>query len=244
MRCSACRRAWPTLVALVAVITGGVPLSAQDSPISPAPEAGGTTLAEREASLANRYRNLERSLLRLADLMAASDPQRAALLRSAFEKSSTLGVGERLEVIASLLEEGQFIEARSEQTDTLSRMRQILELLESGDSDRRRTSAKEEIKAYLLELDKLISRQREIGGSTEAGGDTGDLAKRQDDLGTKAEDLAAELGGFADRMDPQDAEPGGQGEGEQDGEGSEGTQPGEQNNADTEAGEGDQQPGS
>ena len=89
-------------------------------------------------------------------------------------------MGERLEVIASLLEEGQFLEARSEQTDTLSRMRQILELLESGDADRRRTSAKEEIKAYLQELDKLISRQREIGGSTEAGGDTNDLSQRQD----------------------------------------------------------------
>ena len=210
MRAPARIHAWPQvrcrrqgfLYAVIALCVGCLPLFAQDagSATDTGDEAAaGPTLAEREASLASRYRNLERSLLRLADLMAASDPQRAALLRSAFERSSTLAVGERLEVIASLLEEGQFLEARSEQTDTLSRMRQILELLESGDADRRRTSAKEEIKAYLQELDKLISRQREIGGSTEAGGDTNDLSQRQDSLGTRAEDLAAELGGFAVR---------------------------------------------
>ena len=95
------------------VVLGGLPVCAQDrvgdtarANAASGEQAGGSTLAEREASLALRYQNLERSLLRLADLMAASDPQRAALLRSAFERSSTLGVGERLEVIAALLEEG------------------------------------------------------------------------------------------------------------------------------------------
>ena len=218
---------------LACLAVAALPGAAQE----PQPGPGGAgdlpSLAEREASLAERYRNLERSLLRLADLMAASDPQRAALLRSAFERSSSLGVGERLEVIASLLEEGQFIAARSEQTDTLSRMKQILDLLESGDSDRRRTSAKEEIKAYLQQLDTLISRQREIGGSTESGGDAEDLAERQESLGTNAEDLAAELGGFADRMDPQsEAEgsgstPAGEGQPQQ-GESPAGEQEGEQ----------------
>lgn len=218
---------------LACLAVAALPGAAQEP--QPGPGAAGDlpSLAEREASLAERYRNLERSLLRLADLMAASDPQRAALLRSAFERSSSLGVGERLEVIASLLEEGQFIAARSEQTDTLSRMKQILDLLESGDSDRRRTSAKEEIKAYLQQLDTLISRQREIGGSTESGGDAEDLAERQESLGTNAEDLAAELGGFADRMDPQsEAEgsgstPAGEGQPQQ-GESPAGEQEGEQ----------------
>jgi len=169
-------------------------------------------LEERQEELAEQFRDLERSLLRLADLLSASDPRRAAVLRRAFEQADELDIDARLANIVGFLRDGQLIKAGSAQGGAIENMRLLLDLLESGDSDRRLTNTKEEVKRYLSKLSKLIAKQRDIEGSTESGGAAEPLAERQESVADETRALAEELGGFAKRLD----ERGGQNEKKED----------------------------
>jgi len=167
---------------------------------APAPAAA-PPLASREQDVARQFRDLERTFLRLADLMAATDPRRAALLRDVFARAREEEVGDRLDVIVSLLEQGQLLKAGSSQATAIEKLQELLGLLEAGDTERQRASAKEEVKKFLSRVAKAIAKQRDIEGSTEAGGDAEKLAGRQEKLAEETEELARDIEGFAKRMD-------------------------------------------
>jgi hypothetical protein len=163
--------------------------------------AAAPPLASREQDLARQFRELERTFLRLADLMAATDPRRAALLRDVFARARAEEVGDRLDLIVSLLEQGQLLKAGSSQATAIEKLQELLGLLEAGDTDRQRATAKEEVKKFLSRVAKAIAKQRDIEGSTEAGGDAEKLAARQEKLAAETEELARDIQGFAKRMD-------------------------------------------
>jgi hypothetical protein len=182
-----------------------------------APGADGQrTLVDREQELARQFRDLEKTFLRLADLLAGSDPRRSALLRSVFAQAREEEVGNRLDTIVQLLEKGQLLKAGTSQAGAIEKLRQLLDLLESGDTDRRLANTKEEVKQFLSRLSKLISRQRDIEGSTEAGGKEARLSERQDALADETRGLSADIDGFARRMDAREPS-GGDPEGTKDG---------------------------
>jgi hypothetical protein len=179
-------------------------LAAGARPAAAAPADAAAALVDRESDLLRQYRELERSFLRLADLLAASDPRRAALLRSVFEKAREEQVGDRLGTIVTLLEQGQLLKAGTTQAGTIEQFRALLDLLESGDGERRLVNTKKEVREYLARLAKAIARQRDIEGSTEAGGREADLSERQRALAEETRALADEIGGFAGRLDARD----------------------------------------
>ncbi|MFN5755519.1 MAG: hypothetical protein ACK48M_01830, partial [Planctomycetia bacterium] len=180
--------------------------------------ADAAALAAREQTLVEQFNELEKTFLRLADLLSASDPRRSALLRSVFEQAREQEVGDRLDLIVQLLEKGQLLKAGAGQATALEKLRELLDLLESGDSDRQLANTKQEVKQFLARLAKAIAKQRDIEGSTEAGADADKLAERQEALAEETEALAREIGGFAKRMDARD--PGGKPAGaRQEGEG-------------------------
>ena len=204
------------LVCVVAVLPGRC--RAEQSPADATPAEGAPTvtaaaeekeaLAEREQRLLSQYRDLEKTFLRLADLLAPSDPRRAAVLRGVFEQARDQEVGTRLDTIVELLGKGQLLKAGSSQASAIEQLRELLTLLEAGDSDRHRSSAKEEVKQFLARVSKLIAKQRDIEGATEGAAAGEALAQRQDALATETADLSRDLGGFAKRMEVRD--PGGE----------------------------------
>ncbi|NBW97663.1 MAG: hypothetical protein EBR28_13295 [Planctomycetia bacterium] len=190
----------PILAGIRGLIVAGcwmVAAAAADTP----PATASPPLASREQELAAQFRELERTFLRLADLLATSDPRRAALLRSVFEQARDQEVGERLDVIVKLLEQGQLLKAGTSQATAIEKLQVLLGLLEAGDTDRLRATAKEEVKKFLSRVAKAIAKQRDIEGSTEAGSDTAKVAARQEKLAEETEALARDIGGFARRMD-------------------------------------------
>ena len=196
--------AFLTTVCLLAMVSG--PVHAADDPAAPsvtngAPEGG--SLATREQEVAQQFRDLEKTFLRLADQLAPSDPRRAALLRSVFEQARDAEMGDRLDMIVQLLEKGQLLKAGTSQTGALDTLRELLTLLESGDSDKRLASEKEEVRQFLGRLSKLIARQRDVEGSTEAGTREAQLAERQAALAEETRGLAGDIGNFAKRMEPK-----------------------------------------
>lgn len=196
--------AFLTAVCLLSLVSG--PVQAADEPVASsvtkgAPEGG--SLATREQEVAEQFRDLEKTFLRLADLLAPSDPRRAALLRSVFEQARDAEMGDRLDTIVQLLEKGQLLKAGTSQTGALDTLRELLTLLESGDSDKRLASEKEEVRQFLGRLSKLIARQRDVEGSTEAGTREAQLAERQAALAEETRALAGDIGNFAKRMEPK-----------------------------------------
>ncbi len=181
------------------------------------------SLAVREQQLLQQFRDLERSFLRLADLLAGSDPRRATLLRSVFAQAREAEVGDRLDTIVALLEKNQLLKAGSGQSDAIDRMKELLALLEAGDAEKSLASTKEEVRQFIARVSKLIAKQRGLEGATEFGSDGEErLAARQEMLAEETRDLAGDIGGFAKRLEPP--EPGGkeQGDSGQEGQGQEG----------------------
>ena len=175
-------------------------------PISVGAEpAGSEPLVSREQELVRQFEELEKTFLRLADLLAASDPRRSAVLRSVFEQARDQEVGDRLGFIVQLLEKGQLLKAGASQATAIEKLQELLAVLEAGDGDRRLGSEKEEVRQFLSRLSKAIARQRDIEGSTESGSDAEKLAERQEKLAEETQSLARDIGGFAKRMEARDA---------------------------------------
>ncbi|MFM8736091.1 MAG: hypothetical protein ACKOC8_12980 [Pirellulales bacterium] len=174
-------------------------IAARTSAAAPAADVA-ARLAAREAELLDRYRDLERSLLRLADVLDATDPRRAAALRTAFDRARDEQVGDRVATVVRLLEEGQLLKAGSGQDDVLRALRGLLELVETGAAERRVADTKREVREFLGRVGKLIAKQRDIEGSTEAGDEAGRLADRQRATAEEARGLADDIDGFARRL--------------------------------------------
>ena len=183
------------LTALTAVLGQGFPATAAESEAVVTPPS----LAAREAELLGQYRELERSFLRLADLLDASDPRRAALLRSACERARGEQVADRIEAIVAELESGRLLKAGASQEDSLAQLRGLLDLLATAADDRRRDGSKQQVREFVTRLTKAIARQRDIQGSTEAGGAEAELAERQRALAAEARSLADDLEAFGNR---------------------------------------------
>jgi hypothetical protein len=192
-------RAVAVLAVLVSGVGGSLCAAADEQKAADA-----AALAAREQAIVEQFNELEKTFLRLADLLSASDPRRSALLRSVFEQAREQEVGDRLDLIVQLLEKGQLLKAGAGQATALEKLRELLDLLESGDSGRQLANTKQEVKQFLARLSKAIARQRDIEGSTEAGADAEKLAQRQEALAEETETLAREIDGFAKRMDARD----------------------------------------
>jgi hypothetical protein len=197
------------------------------------------TLAAREAELLARYQDLERSFLRLADVLQATDPRRAAALRAAFDRAREEQVGDRVAAIVAMLERGQFLKAGSSQKDALGQFRALLDLLEAGAADQRAADTAKQLKAFMARITKQIAQQRDIEGVTEAGGSDRGLTERQRAAADETRTLGEEVERFAERNDEREKErPGKEPPGDQ--------QPGDPQPGDPQPGDpqpGDPQPG-
>ena len=209
MKCLPRHRPWCLMLLLVMAMPA-LPALAVETPGRDAP-----SLAAREAELLERYRDLERSFLRLADLLAVSDPRRAGVLRSAFDRARQEQVQDRVAAIVIMLEQGQLLKAGTSQQDALAQFRGLLELLESGAGEQQLSDTSKEVRAILGRLATLIARQRALEGQTEAGEAVGELAEKQRVAADEAAALGDDVGRFAERFgddrgdqnEPQKADP-------------------------------------
>ena len=209
MKCLPRHRPW-CLILLLVVAMPALPALAVEPPGRDAP-----SLAAREAELLERYRDLERSFLRLADLLAVSDPRRAGVLRSAFDRARQEQVQDRVAAIVIMLEQGQLLKAGTSQQDAIAQFRGLLELLESGAGEQQLSDTSKEVRAILGRLATLIARQRALEGQTEAGEAVGELAEKQRVAADEAAALGDDVGRFAERFgddrgdqnEPQKADP-------------------------------------
>lgn len=157
----------------------------------PAGADGG--LAAHQEQVAERFRELERLLLRMAELTAPTDPRRAALLRQAVAQSKQRDIDHQFEQLVELLRQERLAVVVKNQGEVQQDLAKLLELLLSEDRTKRIESEKERIREYLKRVNKIIKEQKGIQGETARGGDPRKLADQQGDLSEKTGKLARDL---------------------------------------------------
>lgn len=173
-----------------AVASGENESAANDSKATPTP---GDDLAVSQARLADRYKRLEEILSQLAELSAATDPNRARILRDAIAQSREQDINLRFEAIVKLLEDERLSAATNNQKGLQGELDALLELLLKADRDRELDSQRDRVREYLKELARLIRMQKGIRARTQGGDDLRSLAKDQEGVADATSKLGGEI---------------------------------------------------
>lgn len=181
-----------------AALAGGGQDEAQRVPPAPQideapPAAGDDKLRATEEQLAARYKRFEEVLLRLAELSAGEDPQRAALLRQAVARSKKRAIAVQFDKLTALLGEERLSVAVTSQSELSQDLKNLLELLLSEDRAERLESEQARVRAYLKEVNKLIKEQQAIQTQTKRQPEARELADRQGKLGQRTGKLADDI---------------------------------------------------
>ena len=150
-------------------------------------------LTLRQNGIATRYEKLEELLLRLADVEAAENPERAALLRSAAKQSREKFVLQQLRDAGNALSNEKFSDALANQDAAGKGLAEILKLLTSEDRANRIRDEKKRIAELIKGLKRIERVQRSTRARTENGADLDKLRNEQKSIGDRGEDLKNEL---------------------------------------------------
>lgn len=204
MRCGLARMMLPLLVASPLLLLA-LPTMAQsengdkakpsvDAKTAKEPGAGSADkLSVEQRRIAEKYKHLEEVLLRMAELNAAGDPRRAALLRKAVAQSKEQLIGVRLETLVGLLGKDQLSRALENQTQVDQDLYALLELLMSENRAKSIENEKARIREYLKQLNTLIKQEKDIQGRTVGGDNPKRLADEQGKVAEQTGGLAKDI---------------------------------------------------
>jgi hypothetical protein len=160
-------------------------------------------LADQQQQVAERYRRLEELLLRLADVEAEENAERAALLRRAAKQSRDLFVLDKLNTASQSLRSAQFKNALDSQGEAKEGLDRLLTLLLSEDRPQRIRDEKERIGKMIKDL-KLVERlQRTTRARNENGLDIESISDEQKQIAQRAEKVRQAI---SDAEDSPEAE--------------------------------------
>jgi hypothetical protein len=163
---------WLTIAAIF--VCGGVGAQQENSPSS---------LSLEQESLKNRFDRLEAVASRLAELAAASEPERAEQLRRTIAASRQQGIGERFATIVKLLEDEQVSAAARNQEELHAQLEALLQVLLEDPGVGERNAMRKFLKEQLRDIGKIIRQQRSLYGDTlEQGADLQQLGDEQERL--------------------------------------------------------------
>jgi hypothetical protein len=173
-------------------------VSADDDQKSP-PDASGT--ASREGPLANgqevisrRYRRFEETLLKIAESLRKTDPERADLLFRAIGKSNGDRIGSQLNELVQLLRDNkQLGDAIDRQADVVTHMHALLDLLLSEDRQKELKEEQARIKKYIEEVNKIIAKEKANRADTERGAPADEVAGQQKKIADQAGNLGKQI---------------------------------------------------
>lgn len=161
---------------------------------APKPVTSLDELSVKQGQIADKYARLEQLLIRMSELEAINNPQRAALLKRAAQQSSNKLTRQQLSTLVKLLSPpAQLKRAVDEQQQIIGDLKALLELLQSENRADRLKSEQTRIKDYIKEVDRLIRLQQGVQGRTEGGDDSRKLATDQEQIANRTDQLAKRL---------------------------------------------------
>lgn len=184
-------------------------------------------LAIHQGAIADKYTKLEKLLEDMARIEAITDPRRAALLMKALELSKENLTGVKLDRCVKSLEQFD-AKNRAEregllglQRETHQDMKTLLELLLSENRSDRLKREQDRIREYIKEVERILRLQKSVQGRTEGGGELDEMAKDQDKIAERTDELAKQIRdneeGGSQQQEQSGAEGQAQGQGQQQG---------------------------
>ncbi len=152
-----------------------------------------STLTQRQTQLGERFERFETLLLRLADVEAAENPERAALLRRASRQARDAFILEKIKEATKAIDQGRYAQALKDQKVTQDSLSTLLQLLQSEDRQERIRQEKERIRQLINDLKRLERAQKSARGQTESGNDGEQAKAQQKDVEQRAKELAERL---------------------------------------------------
>ncbi len=191
-----------TAIAFAVATFANIALAQDSQPASDQP-TDESSLSLEQQSLAARFERLEAVASKLAELAAASEPERAKQLREAIRQSREMGTRERFSTIVELLRNEQLSAASRDQSELQSQLQKLLQVLLEDASDDGREKLKEQLRAQIREVNRMIRQQRSLRSQNQGGREAEEIADRQAELEAQAAKLEAELNG----KDPKESKP-------------------------------------
>ena len=159
------------LLALPATLTAqeggaGQPAAAEARPEQPV--LGGDELAEKQAAVAEQVRKIEQTMDRIADQLAGRNPDEAARLRMAWQRSKDDRNVDRILEILDLLRAESWDYAYKEQQELETSLQRLLDILLDRDAERKDLAEQiERYQSMVENLNQLIQRERDHQLQTE-----------------------------------------------------------------------------
>lgn len=171
--------------------------SAAPAGASPAGEkaelSAGDKLAMEQQRIGDQFKHVEEVLLRMAEIVAPTDPRRAALLRKAVAQSKERLIGVQFDTLVDLIKKDQLARTISNQQDLDRDLRALLEMLLSENRAKQLESEKARIREYIKRLTELIKQQKAVQGQTGGADDPRRLAGEQGRLADRAGRLSKDV---------------------------------------------------
>lgn len=161
--------------------------------VSSAQEGGNPALANKQRDVADRFKALEKLLLRSSEIGAAENPTRSALLQQAAKLGKQKQLADLLAKAASSLNENQLSEALNQQKISRENLQTLLELLQSENREKRIRDERDQVRRWIEETNRLLRMQGSLRGRTEGGQKTEEAARDQERLLDKAKDISKSL---------------------------------------------------
>lgn len=187
-----------TLVLLGSPRLSAIAPGAELVPVPTAAEAAppvADSLSIEQGRIADKYARLEQLMVRMAEIEAASNPQRAGLLRRAVEQSSERLIRQQLNATSQFLAPpAQLSRAIEQQEKAVADLQALLELLLSENRSDRLKDDQARYREYIKEVERLLRLQRGVQGRTEGGDDPLRLKDEQAQLEQRTGELAEQMG--------------------------------------------------
>ncbi|MDO5113226.1 MAG: hypothetical protein Q4E67_02515 [Planctomycetia bacterium] len=150
-------------------------------------------VASYQQKIQEDYRVLEETLLRMAEILSVTDPQRSTVLTRVMAQSREKMVASRMETAGELLREETWGKALEVQREVVAELKKLLTLLESENRSSKVRQEKERLRAYLREIHQRIREQQSLYGRTEEGQPMESLGKEQAEIARKTGELARKM---------------------------------------------------
>lgn len=162
----------------------------------------GESLPARQQALRERMQRLETRMLKLAESLAETEPQKAERLRDGLQLSGKQRLKARLEALVELLHRDKLSDADHEQRKLIADLESLLQRLQSNENelDRRRAererleAQKRAIRTLLDDQMRTLQQTQELGAGAPLDAEpTQEIERRQRELERRAEELRREM---------------------------------------------------
>jgi hypothetical protein len=171
--------------------------SAEDPPAPAAaePSAGDKPVAlpTSQELISRRFKRFEDTLIKIAESMRKTDPDRAELLLRAIGKSKEDRIGSQLNELVELLQEQRLGDAIERQGDVIVNLQALLDLLLSEDRQKELKEEQARLKKYIEELNKIIAKEKANRADNERGVAPEDVAGQQQKIADQTGNLGRNI---------------------------------------------------